>query len=211
MGDEKQALAKQHGLTVDGLKGKVAVFCDVPHSFPEVRGKSKSRPAEAKRIISLLDDIMHDPASKELSVGIITFYSQQVVELYKAALDKGYAIQTPEGDYDIAPKYKELDNGKEKLRIGSVDSFQGKEFDVVILSTVRSNDVESTEDNKMKRFGFLMLENRLNVAFSRAQRLLIVVGDGSMYTDETAKNNVEGLYEFYTNLSQDEKYGARIR
>ena len=211
MGDEKQALAKQHGLTVDGLKGKVAVFCDVPHSFPEVRGKSKSRPAEAKRIISLLDDIMHDPASKELSVGIITFYSQQVVELYKAALDKGYAIQTPEGDYDIAPKYKEFDNGKEKLRIGSVDSFQGKEFDVVILSTVRSNDVESTEDNKMKRFGFLMLENRLNVAFSRAQRLLIVVGDGSMYTDETAKNNVEGLYEFYTNLSQDEKYGARIR
>lgn len=211
MGEEKQAEAKQHGLTVDGLKGKVAVFCNVPHSYPEIKGKSKSRPAEAKRIISLLDDIMHDPASKELSVGIITFYSQQVVELYKAALDKGYAIQTPEGDYDIAPKYKEFANGREKLRIGSVDSFQGKEFDVVILSTVRSNDIEATEDNKMRRFGFLMLENRLNVAFSRAQRLLIVVGDGSMYADENAKNNVEGLYEFYTNLSTDEKYGARIR
>jgi len=59
-------------------------------------------------------------------------------------------------------------------------------------------------------FGFLTLENRLNVAFSRAQRMLIVVGDGEMFSDEFAQSYVEGLFEFYTNLSTHGEYGSRI-
>ena len=102
-------------------------------------------------------------------------------------------------------------DGREKLRIGSVDSFQGKEFDVVILSTVRSNDMNRNHENYKKVFGFLTLSNRLNVAFSRAQKLLIVVGDADMFSDDLAKNNVEGLYEFYTNLSSNNIYGNRIQ
>ena len=55
------------------------------------------------------------------------------------------------------------------LAIDTVDAFEGKEADVVILSLVRSNEAQ--------RIGFLKKAQRLNVAASRAQRLLIVVGD----------------------------------
>ena len=104
----------------------------------------------------------------------------------------------------------ETKDHEEKLRIGTVDSFQGKEFDVVILSTVRSNEIERIDDNNLKVFGFLTLFNRLNVAFSRAKKMIVVAGDGEMFADEYAKRHTEGLYEFYNNFSTDEKYGARI-
>jgi len=79
------------------------------------------------------------------------------------------------------------------------------------LSTVRSNTISRTHENYKKVYGFLTLENRLNVAFSRSQKLLIVVGDGEMLSDDFAKTYVEGLHEFYTNLSTNQQYGNRIQ
>ncbi|MBK6978916.1 MAG: hypothetical protein IPH28_18970 [Cytophagaceae bacterium] len=122
-----------------------------------------------------------------------------------------YTEQRADGSFEITLPYRETNDGREKLRIGSVDSFQGKEFDIVILSTVRSNTNSRTHENSKKVFGFLTLENRLNVAFSRSQKLLIVVGDSEMLSDDFAKTYVEGLHEFYTNLSTDKQYGNRIQ
>ena len=142
-------------------------------------------------------------------MGIITFYAKQVDEIFHAASKFGFSEYETDGSYSISEKYKMTADGREKLRIGSVDSFQGKEFDIVILSTVRSNDFERSDDNVNKVFGFLTLSNRLNVAFSRAEKLIITVGDAKMFSDEYAKTYVRGLYEFYTNLSVG-KYGNRI-
>ena len=202
---------KRHGLQISWAKKKVTVFCNVgKNKGKEVRGKSKSRPAEAIQIIKLLDKLKTDPNFENINIGIITFYAKQVKEVFKEAVKKGYAVSKADGIFEISNQYKETPDGREKLRIGSVDSFQGKEFDVVILSTVRSNKIPRNHDNYKKIFGFLTLENRLNVAFSRAQKLLIVVGDGDMFSDEFAKTYVEGLYEFYNNLSIDKNYGNRI-
>lgn len=55
------------------------------------------------------------------------------------------------------------------VEIGSVDSFQGREKEVVIVSLVRSNDKGEV--------GFLGDTRRMNVAMTRARRLLIVIGD----------------------------------
>ena len=206
-----QAELKKHNLELPWAKDKVAVFCDVKKNFGlEKSGKSKSRNAEANRIVKILDELKADSNFEDLSIGIITFYAKQVDEIFKEAASKGYTEQKTDSGYEIKLQYRETSDGREKLRIGSVDSFQGKEFDIVILSTVRSNTINRNHDNFRKVFGFLTLENRLNVAFSRAQKLLIVVGDGEMFSDEIAKTYVEGLYEFYTNLSLDTQYGNRI-
>ena len=59
------------------------------------------------------------------------------------------------------------------LRISTIESFQGEEAKVVILSTVRSNE------NGLA--GFMALENRINVAFSRARDGFYVIGNASLY------------------------------
>ena len=211
-GIPNQAELKKHKLELPWAKDKVAVFCDLrKNKGMEESGKSKSRNAEAQRIVKILDELKTDPNFENLSIGIITFYAKQVNELFKEASKKGYAELKSDGNYEIALQYRETADGREKLRIGSVDSFQGKEFDIVILSTVRSNAINRNHDNFKKVFGFLTLENRLNVAFSRSQKLLIVVGDGEMFADDFAKTYVEGLFEFYTNLSIDNEYGNRIQ
>ncbi len=219
-----------HGLSFDLVKDKVAVFDDIPISEgKEEQERSKYRLPECVRVLEILDMIFNDPAGKNLSVGIITFYAKQRDTILEMASQDGrsYTEDAGEGIYRISEEYKSFEDGKERLRIGSVDSFQGKEFDVVILSTVRSNEIkpsdpiciqseikrikerkkldisyeEAKENLLRQKYGFLMLENRLNVAFSRAKKLLITIGDGAMYQDEDAQTYVEGLYEFYKRFS----------
>lgn len=207
-----QAKKREHGLTVAGLKDKVMVFCNVNRQQgTESGGVGRYRECEAKRVMSLVKEIMNDPASRDLSIGVITFYAAQRDRIFREAESMGLASRNPSGDYEIDDRVKSTrDNKREKFRIGTVDSFQGKEFDVVILSTTRSNTFERKDNNVRKIFGFLISENRLNVAFSRAQRLLIVCGDGEMFSDEYAQTYVKGLYEFYVNQSTNKQYGARI-
>lgn len=209
-GRSNQADMKRHGLSVPWARDKVTVFCDVKGD--EEAGKSKTRKGEAVRIFKILDEMKSDAAFEHLTVGIITFYAKQVHDLFDEAVKTRYAIRDNDGEYVIDRAWRETADGREKLRIGTVDSFQGKEFDIVILSTVRSNVnvFPRTEENAKRIFGFLALPNRLNVACSRAQRLLIVVGDGQMYGDELAEAHVEGLHEFYVTLSTDKQYGNRI-
>lgn len=59
----------------------------------------------------------------------------------------------------------------ERLEIDTVDGFQGREKEAVIISLVRSN---SNGD-----IGFLADVRRMNVALTRARRKLIVVGDSA--------------------------------
>lgn len=211
-GTKDLAKSKLHNLSLPWAKGKTMVFCNVNGSQQEGKGQSKYRTAEAIRIMSLIDELKTDPEFCNLSIGVITFYSRQVNVLFEEAAkpEHGYAIKNSDG-YDIHPNYQTFADEKEKMRIGSVDSFQGKEFDVVILSTVRSNSFAREDGNEKKVFGFLTLANRLNVAFSRAKKLVIVVGDAEMYEDDFAKKYVPGLYEFCTNITKNEVYGNRIQ
>ncbi|KAF3127616.1 hypothetical protein TWF703_009870 [Orbilia oligospora] len=56
-----------------------------------------------------------------------------------------------------------------EIEIGSVDGFQGREKEAILLSLVRSNE--------KKEVGFLADERRLNVAMTRPRRHLCVIGD----------------------------------
>ena len=58
-----------------------------------------------------------------------------------------------------------------EMRISTIDSFQGQEKEVIILSLVRSND-----DGEI---GFLKDYRRMNVAITRAKEQLFVIGDSA--------------------------------
>ena len=103
--------------------------------------------------------------------------------------------------YRVADAWREtrgLDGHlKERIRVGTVDAFQGKEFDVVYLSMTRSNDFPISDERSLRRkFGHLMLENRLCVAMSRQQRLLNVVGDSGLLRGVVAERSLAGLVAF---------------
>ena len=69
-----------------------------------------------------------------------------------------------------------------KVKISSVDSFQGSQKDYFIISTVRSN----------KNVGFLKDIRRLNVALTRARRCVMVIGDSkTLMKDKYWRNYVE--------------------
>jgi superfamily I DNA and/or RNA helicase len=132
-----------------------------------------------------------------MTFGVITFYKKQVGLIWKALKDEGLAELIDE-DYQVIKSLKQTEkNGEftEKLRIGTVDTFQGLEFDCVMLSVVRSNNIKLTESEETwkSKYGFLMLENRSCVAMSRQQRLLIVFGDKEMFKNEYAQQAVPAL------------------
>ena len=123
------------------------------------QGSSYANRAEAEAILERLRDFENMRRArgwdKQIEVGIISGYQGQVEQLNRL----------------IAP---DNENRWQSLRIevATVDAFQGRECDVVVYSTVRSNPAG--------RIGFLVDHRRINVALSRAKDLLVIVGDDQM-------------------------------
>ena len=68
---------------------------------------------------------------------------------------------------------KELDK---KIEIHTVDSFQGREADAVILTTVRTSNI-----------GFWHDYRRLNVAMTRAKHVLRIIGNSDAWNNGPLK------------------------
>ncbi|MDZ7958313.1 MAG: translation initiation factor IF-2 N-terminal domain-containing protein [Aulosira sp. DedQUE10] len=77
-----------------------------------------------------------------------------------------------------------------QIRTGTVDRFQGMERPVVIVSMVRNNSKGDV--------GFAKKSERVNVAFSRAQELLVIVGCHDLFTQQPGK--VGSMYSEVANI-----------
>lgn len=113
--------------------------------------------------------------------------SEIAVRIAKDYLDAGIS----EEDIGIISPYADqvkVIQEKTPVEVKTVDGFQGREKEIIIISTVRSND-----DGNI---GFLKDLRRLNVAITRAKRKLIIVGN-----KETLKNSptYTRLIEFVEN------------
>lgn len=193
-----------HGISGYMKAGKpvCAAWKDIPlREKGEVQGISKSRPSEAKWIAKEIRRLLIDDGSA-VNIGVITFYRAQVDKILDAFISEGLAEKDPDTDIiKILPEWRTLERSDgsrdERLRVGTVDAFQGKEFDIVFLSVTRSNSLPSTSEEELrKKFGHLMLANRLCVAMSRQRRLLVAVGDKQMFSTNEAQNAVSGLSHF---------------
>ncbi|PFX17669.1 putative helicase MOV-10 [Stylophora pistillata] len=110
----------------------------------------------------LLDDNVRSRGLKHLRpemIGVISPYKRQVQKIQKMIEKRRF------GD---------------EIKVGSVEEFQGQERGVVILSTVRCTKKEYLEMDKDFYLGFLNNAKRFNVAVTRAQALLIVIGNPDM-------------------------------
>ncbi len=138
-----------------------------------------------KNILKKLDEeyekLINDGVIKEpFSVGVISLYKDQVSEL-KKEINK--------------MKFNYIDFNKNK--ISTVDEFQGKEEDIIIVNFVRNNKSFETGD-------FTKKYERINVALSRARKMLIIVGSKPFFTslkvdlenmDDSSEVNTRRIYK----------------
>ncbi|XP_035512110.1 putative helicase mov-10-B.1 [Morone saxatilis] len=133
-------------------------------------------------------------------IGIIAPYRKQVQKIRKALEKVGKDL-----------KFKDLD----KLKVGSVEEFQGQERRVIMVSTVRSSP-NYVEIDKQFNLGFVKNEKRFNVAVTRAKALLIVVGNPRVLnTDTTWARFIqycqnEGGYTGFTPAEEEEDIVERL-
>ncbi len=205
--------------TVPGFGAAVCAWIDVPHEkgAEERHGTSRRRFAEAQRTAQAVEHLLRD-LPESMSLGVITFYAAQRDAIFEALTRIGVAERTEQG-LRVVPKYASTPTGEERLRIGTVDAFQGKEFDVVLLSTVRSNrqpvalpDDPTEADAAFERqasgrYGHLRSANRLNVAMSRQRRLLVAVGDEQMFRGVVAEHCVPEMHAFLELCDEETKRG----
>ena len=170
-------------------------------------GTSWKRDKEAEEIARLIAEFREK--DKAFECGVITFYSAQKYEIERQLKSKLGA------------------EAADKIRVGSVDAFQGREFDVIFLSTVRTAErpyfADKANDPKLlglggkfsdeaqrrayerigqRNYGFLTSPNRLCVALTRQKNLLIVVGDSNIFAgknfETVAEEFVPSLKHLYS-------------
>lgn len=123
-------------------------------------GSSTANPEEADLLLRHLEHLLRDyvpaPGENPLKIGIISPYRAQINYL--------------KDEVEHSAQLHEL-LSRRLLSVGTVDSFQGQERDVIYISLVRSNE--------LGEIGFLSDIRRMNVAMTRARKKLVIVGDSA--------------------------------
>lgn len=139
------------------------------------------------------DNWLLEQSNEEKQIGIISFYGRQISQLEKMLVENHNDLYKGKG--------KENDK-KNLIRLSTVDRFQGMERNIIIVSMVRSNIIASFQGQEpsdiygelgyplQESLGFAESPNRLNVALSRARRLLIIVGNSEHFCSKPIYNNV---------------------
>ncbi|MGM0436775.1 MAG: IGHMBP2 family helicase [Bacillota bacterium] len=152
------------------IPDKPIVFIDTSNMEAEERSLSSSNsydnPVEAEIVLDLVDEAQKLGVDGE-DIAVITPYKDQVDLLNHRCKS-------------------------EKIEINTVDGFQGREKELIVLSLVRSN--------KRDNIGFLRDLRRMNVSLTRAKRKLIIIGDKDtisshrLYEDLVNYVKENGLY-----------------
>jgi superfamily I DNA and/or RNA helicase len=141
----------------------------------DLGGRSKSNEGQAKLVASIIPMLRRQDngqvdSAEALKITVLTPYNKQVKELRP-----------------LLPS---------SVHCSTVDSFQGRESDIIIFSTVRCN---VTGD-----IGFLEDRRRLNVMWTRARLGLVIVGDRRTMTESSGlwKRAIDSCLEVKVELPE---------
>ena len=182
--DFSNPASRYHGIEIPGLIDHNTHVLFVDTSSPEMLdGTSRVNYGEVEvinKLLNLFEDnesysayLSHFSRDEDKQIGVISFYGKQIKQLRR-----------------VANNHKKI-----PIRVSTVDRFQGMERNIVIVSMVRSNTIQSMIGQrpdyrrypklgypKQQSLGFAQSPNRLNVALSRARRLLIIVGNRDLFS-----------------------------
>lgn len=175
--------SRYHGFSHEGFINNrvhtIWVNVDAPESSD---GSSKVNLTEVeamKRVLAYLkhshgfDDYMNHwdtlksdtKRRQEKEIGLISFYGKQVGNIKNSVRPYAHKLGIP-------------------VKLNTVDKFQGMERNIIIVSTVRSDKAVKADGSIRENSepGFAKSPERLNVALSRARRLLIVIGNMEFFS-----------------------------
>lgn len=202
--------SRYHGIEIDGLITKDTHTIWIDTNSPELLdGTSRVNYGEVEAIREVLTKFRNSDSFKQYQsfwnkpedqqIGLISFYGKQIK-----------LLQNLRNEFRDIP-----------IRVSTVDRFQGMERNIIIVSMVRSNRIAADKKQKadiniygdlgfpeQKDLGFAQSPNRLNVALSRAKRLLIIVGNSELFRQkeiydsvyQTIANNPNGKIIKYETL-----------
>jgi AAA domain/Protein kinase domain len=178
-----------------GIAGRALVWLNTPYAadVPDFHEQGPSTGAPRftnRREVEVLGAFLRRlriksgwNATEPLELAVLSPYNQQVALINRSLRD----VSLPEGVVLKADPRRRRRGDAEALRLAhTVDSFQGNQADVVVVSLVRNNDALPGEG-----LGFLRYPERINVLLSRAERLLVLVGSWDFFATQLAATSID--------------------
>ena len=186
------AASRYHGINIPNFISEDNHVIWIDTNSPEMlEGTSRVNYGEVEAVRKILTKFQNSDSFKvyqsfwsnieDQQIGIISFYGKQIKLLR-----------------ELQKEYNDI-----PIRVSTVDRFQGMERNIIIVSMVRSNCIATDKRQRadielygelgypeQKDLGFAQSPNRLNVALSRAKRLLIIVGNSQLFRQKEIYNNV---------------------
>ncbi|KAF8469115.1 P-loop containing nucleoside triphosphate hydrolase protein [Kalaharituber pfeilii] len=153
------------------------------HTYQEAQdeGTSRLNHHEAEMMVNFTKYLKFNGVDPK-HITILVFYGGQ----------RSYVIKLLRKDDELRPHANDI-------KVATVDSYQGEENEVILLSLVRSNSSNI--------IGFLNVKNRVCVALSRAKKGLYIFGNGRMITHV---NELWWEVSKILNVSEPKKIGFNL-
>ena len=198
--------SRYHGLVIEGLVRPSDHIIWLDTDSPEMEdGTSRVNYGEIDVVRAVLNEFRDSDSfwnymslwksEEDKQIGLISFYEKQIKQLWRLGKE-----------YPTIP-----------LEINTVDRFQGMERNIIIVSMVRSSCIAANMEQRpdydlygplgfppQNDMGFARSPNRLNVALSRAKRLLIIIGNSSLFRRK-------GIYDKVYRIIDESECGNIIK
>jgi len=138
---------------------------------------------EANRLIIELDEFLKyaKKTNRKWEIAVLTFYRYQEDLLYNLLMNHF--------NFKLSSREFILEDFNVKIKVCTVDRFQGQEADIVFLSFVKTNSV-----------GFLNSINRLNVAITRSRYQLVMLGNRTFFGEQKYSSILQELAKIKDDL-----------